>query len=66
LLIARQILENDVNAVVMLTGLEEKGKVKCHKYWPEAGVPMTLPLDVEAPGDGGGLITITSKSSCCV
>jgi len=36
------IVEQGCGICVMLTNLEENGKTKCIKYWPEAGQPKTF------------------------
>ncbi|XP_076044261.1 protein tyrosine phosphatase 69D isoform X2 [Oratosquilla oratoria] len=38
----RMIVEQGCGICVMLTNLEETGKIKCVKYWPEAGDPKTF------------------------
>ncbi|MCL4126335.1 UNVERIFIED_CONTAM: hypothetical protein GTU68_009112, partial [Idotea baltica] len=38
----RMIVEQRSSLCIMLTNLEETGKVKCVKYWPEAGEPKTF------------------------
>jgi len=36
------VQENNIDAIVMITGLTEKGQSKCHRYWPTAGTSMTV------------------------
>ncbi|XP_066940417.1 tyrosine-protein phosphatase 69D [Macrobrachium rosenbergii] len=38
----RMLVEQGCGVCVMLTNLEETGKIKCVKYWPEAGQPKTF------------------------
>ncbi|XP_050294337.1 tyrosine-protein phosphatase non-receptor type 4 isoform X2 [Anthonomus grandis grandis] len=38
----QMILEQDVNLIVMLTTVIERGRAKCHKYWPEGDEVLTL------------------------
>ncbi|XP_065197878.1 mucin-3B-like isoform X2 [Sycon ciliatum] len=42
----RMVWENNVRAVAMLTNLEEKGRLKCHQYWPPSGSVVYGPLTV--------------------
>lgn len=39
----QMILEEKCNLIVMLTTITERGRVKCHKYWPNLEEIMTLP-----------------------
>lgn len=52
------VYEQGCTLVVMLTVLEERGHVKCHKYWPDLGTTMTFKdLDFS--------LTCLSESSPC-
>ncbi|XP_018330601.1 tyrosine-protein phosphatase non-receptor type 4 isoform X2 [Agrilus planipennis] len=38
----QMVLEEESNLIVMLTTVVERGRVKCHKYWPSLGEELTL------------------------
>ncbi|XP_044253783.1 tyrosine-protein phosphatase non-receptor type 4 [Tribolium madens] len=38
----QMILEEKCNLIVMLTTLVERGRAKCHKYWPNVGECLTM------------------------
>ncbi|KAG5895022.1 hypothetical protein JTB14_014761 [Gonioctena quinquepunctata] len=38
----QMILEEDCNLIVMLTTIVERGRTKCHKYWPNVGEVLTM------------------------
>ncbi|KAJ8923374.1 hypothetical protein NQ315_001932 [Exocentrus adspersus] len=38
----QMVLEEDCNLIVMLTTLVERGRAKCHKYWPNVGEVLTM------------------------
>lgn len=38
----QMILEEGCNLIVMLTTLVERGRAKCHKYWPGVGEVLTM------------------------
>ncbi|XP_036006075.1 phosphatidylinositol phosphatase PTPRQ [Fundulus heteroclitus] len=42
----RMIWETGTRTVVMLTQCYEKGRIRCHKYWPEDHKPMTVFSDI--------------------
>lgn len=39
----QMILEENCTVIVMLTTVIERGRAKCHKYWPTVGENVTLP-----------------------
>ncbi|KAJ8951573.1 hypothetical protein NQ318_020450 [Aromia moschata] len=38
----QMILEEECNLIIMLTTLVERGRAKCHKYWPSVGEVLTM------------------------
>lgn len=38
----QMILEDECNLIVMLTTLIERGRAKCHKYWPNLNDELSL------------------------
>ncbi|XP_014873798.1 phosphatidylinositol phosphatase PTPRQ isoform X2 [Poecilia latipinna] len=42
----RMIWETGSRTVAMLTQCYEKGRIRCHKYWPEDNKPMTVFSDI--------------------
>uniref|UniRef100_A0A3Q2DRQ3 Protein tyrosine phosphatase receptor type Q n=1 Tax=Cyprinodon variegatus TaxID=28743 RepID=A0A3Q2DRQ3_CYPVA len=42
----RMIWETGTRTVAMLTQCYEKGRIRCHKYWPEDNKPMTVFSDI--------------------
>ena len=36
----RMVWENKCATIIMLTKEKEKGRVKCHRYWPESGAQI--------------------------
>jgi netrin-G3 ligand len=46
----RMIFESDCAAICMLTGLEEKGRIKCERYWPQSTrAPMLITSPIAEP-----------------
>ncbi|XP_071955024.1 tyrosine-protein phosphatase non-receptor type 4-like isoform X2 [Antedon mediterranea] len=41
------VWEQNCSLIVMLTANVERGRVKCHKYWPELGHHLTYPPHLE-------------------
>ncbi|XP_072290555.1 phosphatidylinositol phosphatase PTPRQ [Eucyclogobius newberryi] len=42
----RMIWETGTRTIVMLTQCLEKGRIRCHKYWPEDDKPMSVFSDI--------------------
>ncbi|KAM4572267.1 phosphatidylinositol phosphatase PTPRQ-like isoform 3-T3 [Odontesthes bonariensis] len=42
----RMIWETGTRTIAMLTQCYEKGRIRCHKYWPEDNKPMTVFSDI--------------------
>ncbi|KAF6738160.1 Phosphatidylinositol phosphatase PTPRQ [Oryzias melastigma] len=42
----RMIWETGTRSIAMLTQCYEKGRIRCHKYWPEDNKPMTVFSDI--------------------
>ena len=51
----RMVWEQDTPTIVMLTKLEEDGKIKCHRYWPTemtstyGEIRVTIQEELELP-----------------
>ncbi|XP_052810161.1 tyrosine-protein phosphatase 10D-like isoform X2 [Mya arenaria] len=50
----RMVWEQNVDTIVMLTKLVEKGRIKCDKYWPDVNEPVYY---------GDLVVSITSESN---
>ncbi|KAM9377392.1 phosphatidylinositol phosphatase PTPRQ [Pholidichthys leucotaenia] len=42
----RMIWETGTHTIAMLTQCHEKGRIRCHKYWPEDNKPMSVFSDI--------------------
>ncbi|KAM6436186.1 phosphatidylinositol phosphatase PTPRQ isoform 2-T2 [Liasis olivaceus] len=42
----RMVWETRAKTVVMLTQCYEKGRIRCHQYWPEDNIPVTVFGDI--------------------
>lgn len=65
----QMVLESQSTLVVMLTTVVERGRVKCHKYWPSAGEAaleidtMILTCNQETEDDSFAFREFTLKNS---
>lgn len=65
----QMVLESQSTLVVMLTTVVERGRVKCHKYWPSAGEAaleidtMLLTCNQETEDDSFAFREFTLKNS---
>ena len=53
------IVENRVDVVVMVTNCEEKGRTKCHQYWPSSAEED---MEVGYPDSRGTMVAPMSIS----
>uniref|UniRef100_A0A670YH56 Phosphatidylinositol phosphatase PTPRQ n=1 Tax=Pseudonaja textilis TaxID=8673 RepID=A0A670YH56_PSETE len=42
----RMVWETRAKTIVMLTQCHEKGRIRCHQYWPEDNIPVTVFGDI--------------------
>ncbi|KAI8843687.1 protein-tyrosine phosphatase-like protein, partial [Chytridium lagenaria] len=54
------VWDQQVTVIVMLTKEEERGRPKCHRYWPEEGMSSRVEY-----GDGSVEVEVVGRQSVC-